>query len=379
MFEQLSYNALQGYWWLIISILGAALVFMMFVQGGQSLIYSLGKKEPQLSLMLNAIGTRWDLTFTTLVVFGGAMFAAFPLFYSTSFGGAYWLWMLILFTFILQAVSYEFRNKVKNFLGAKTYEWFLFLNGLIGPISLGVAVGTFFTGGNFVHNDMNFVSWATNWHGLEAFANAKNLLLGFSIFFLARVLAILFLMNRVDDEELFVNSKKQLIINAAIFLVFFLSFIFSIFLGNGFAIDPATQTVYLEKYKYFNNFIELPWLGILFLIGVVLVLFGIATPYLKNKKLENKGIWFAGFGTFFTVLALFLCLGYNNTVIYPSLVDMQSSLTIHNASSSRYTLIVMSYVSLLVPFVIAYIIYTWRQLLKKKFTADEISESDTAY
>lgn len=379
MFEQLSYNALQGYWWLIISVLGAALVFMMFVQGGQSLIYSLGKKEPQLSLMLNAIGTRWDLSFTTLVVFGGAMFAAFPLFYSTSFGGAYWLWMLILFTFILQAVSYEFRNKARNFLGAKTYEWFLFLNGLIGTISLGVAVGTFFTGGNFIHNDMNFVSWATNWHGLEAFVNIKNLLLGFSIFFLARILAILFLMNRVDDEELYVNSKKQLLINAAIFLVFFLSFIFSIFLGNGFAVDPATQTVYLEKYKYFNNFIELPWLGILFLIGVVLVLLGIATPYLKNKKLENKGIWFAGFGTFFTVLALFLCLGFNNTVFYPSLVDMQSSLTIHKASSSRYTLIVMSYVSLLVPFVAAYIIYTWRKLLKKKFTADEISESDTAY
>lgn len=379
MFEQLSYNALQGYWWLIISVLGAALVFMMFVQGGQSLIYSLGKKEPQLSLMLNAIGNRWDLSFTTLVVFGGAMFAAFPLFYSTSFGGAYWLWMLILFTFILQAVSYEFRNKARNFLGAKTYEWFLFLNGLIGTISLGVAVGTFFTGGNFIHNDMNFVSWATNWHGLEAFANIKNLLLGFSIFFLARILAILFLMNRVDDEELYVNSKKQLLINAAIFLVFFLSFIFSIFLGNGFAVDPATQTVYLEKYKYFNNFIELPWLGILFLIGVVLVLLGIATPYLKNKKLENKGIWFAGFGTFFTVLALFLCLGFNNTVFYPSLVDMQSSLTIHKASSSRYTLIVMSYVSLLVPFVAAYIIYTWRKLLKKKFTADEISESDTAY
>ncbi|HNT70253.1 MAG TPA: cytochrome d ubiquinol oxidase subunit II, partial [Bacteroidales bacterium] len=201
MFEQLSYNALQGYWWLIISVLGASLVFMMFVQGGQSLIYSLGKKEPQLSLMLNAIGTRWDLSFTTLVVFGGAMFAAFPLFYSTSFGGAYWLWMLILFTFILQAVSYEFRNKARNFLGAKTYEWFLFLNGLIGTISLGVAVGTFFTGGNFVHNDMNFVSWTTNWHGLEAFANIKNLLLGFSIFFLARILAILFLMNRVDDEQ----------------------------------------------------------------------------------------------------------------------------------------------------------------------------------
>ncbi|HOL74379.1 MAG TPA: cytochrome d ubiquinol oxidase subunit II [Bacteroidales bacterium] len=379
MFEQLSYNALQGYWWLIISVLGASLVFMMFVQGGQSLIYSLGKKEPQLSLILNAIGTRWDLSFTTLVVFGGAMFAAFPLFYSTSFGGAYWLWMLILFTFILQAVSYEFRNKARNFLGAKTYEWFLFLNGLIGTISLGVAVGTFFTGGNFVHNDMNFVSWTTNWHGLEAFANIKNLLLGFSIFFLARILAILFLMNRVDDEQLYVKSKKQLLINAAVFLVFFLSFVFAILLGNGYAVDPATQLVYVEKYKYFNNFIELPWLGILFLIGVVLVLLGIATPYLKNKKLETKGIWFAGFGTFFTVLALFLCLGYNNTVFYPSLVDLQSSLTIHNASSSRYTLIVMSYVSLLVPFVAAYIIYTWRKLLKKKFTADEISESDTAY
>ncbi len=379
MFEQLSYNALQGYWWLIISVLGASLVFMMFVQGGQSLIYSLGKKEPQLSLMLNAIGTRWDLSFTTLVVFGGAMFAAFPLFYSTSFGGAYWLWMLILFTFILQAVSYEFRNKARNFLGAKTYEWFLFLNGLIGTISLGVAVGTFFTGGNFVHNDMNFVSWTTNWHGLEAFANIKNLLLGFSIFFLARILAILFLMNRVDDEQLYVKSKKQLLINAAVFLVFFLSFVFAILLGNGYAVDPATQLVYVEKYKYFNNFIELPWLGILFLIGVVLVLLGIATPYLKNKKLENKGIWFAGCGTFITVLALFLCLGYNNTVFYPSLVDLQSSLTIHNASSSRYTLIVMSYVSLLVPFVAAYIIHAWRQLLKKKFTADEISESDTAY
>lgn len=379
MFEQLSYNVLQGYWWLIISVLGAALVFMMFVLGGQSLIYSLGKKEPQLSLILNAIGNRWDLTFTTLVVFGGAMFAAFPLFYSTSFGGAYWLWMLILFTFILQAVSYEFRNKAKNFLGAKTYEWFLFLNGLVGTISLGVAVGTFFTGGHFIHNDMNFVSWTTNWHGLEAFANIKNLLLGFSIFFLARTLALLYLMNSVDDEEIYKGSKKQLLINAAIFLVFFLSFIFSIFLGNGFAVDPASQTVYLEKYKYFNNFIELPWLGIIFLVGVLLVLFGIAVPYLKNKKMENKGIWFAGLGTFFTVLSLFLCIGYNNTAFYPSLVDMQSSLTIHNASSSRYTLIVMSYVSLLVPFVAAYIIYSWRQLLKKKFTAEEISESDTAY
>ena len=379
MFEQLSYSTLQGYWWLIISILGATLVFMMFVLGGQTLIYTLGKKEPQLSLIIKEIGIRWDLTFTNLVVFCGTIFAAFPLFYSTSFGGAYWLWMLILFTFVLQVVSYGFRNKAKNFLGAKTYEWFLFLNGLFGTISLGVIIGTLFTGGNFVHDEMNFMRWTTNWHGIEAFFNIKNLLLGLSIFFLARTLALLYLINRVSDIHIQDASKKHLIINAPIFFVLFFTFILCICLGNGFTLDPETQIVFIQKYKYFKNFIELPWLGTIFLIGILLLIFGVLIPFLKNKKLENKGIWLAGFGCFFTILSLFLCLGYNNTVFYPSLVDMQSSLTIYNASSSKYTLVVMSYVSLLIPFIAAYIIYTSRLLLKKSFTANETSSDNNIF
>lgn len=375
----MSLLSLQQYWWLLVSILGAALVFLLFVQGGQSLIYSVGKTETERKMLVNTLGRKWEFTFTTLVTFGGAFFASFPLFYSTSFGGAYWLWMLVLSTFILQAVSYEFRTKPKNFLGQKTFEWFLFLNGFIGTVSLGVAVATLFTGGNFMHNDMNFTSWANGYHGLEAFANPINLALGLAVFFLSRTLGTLYFLNTVNDAAVVKQSRKQLIINAPLFLVFFLSFMFAIWLGNGSEYWPDSGKISQVAHKYFFNFIDVPAVGIMFLLGVLLVLLGLFRGIFCFTKCNDKAIWPVGIGTFLTVLALLLSLGYNNTVFYPSIADPQSGLTIENASSSQFTLTVMSYVSLLIPFVLAYMIFAWRAINNRKIDPQEMENDTHAY
>lgn len=379
MFETFSYLALQEYWWFIVSVLGAFLVFLLFVQGGQSLLYTIGKEEPQTSMLVNSLGRKWEFTFTTLVTFGGAFFASFPLFYSTSFGGGYWLWMLILFIFILQAVSYEFRSKQGNVFGKKTFEWFLFLNGFIGTVSLGVAVATMFTGGNFVHDDMNFTSWSNNWHGLEAFGNPINVALGLAVFFLSRVLAILYFNSTINDAIIRERNKKHLAINSVLFLVFFLAFIIAIWLSDGYAYDPATGKIFTEPNKYFFNNLENPLTGILFLLGVLMVLLGLFRGNTCYKSCGGKALYPVGIGTFLTVLSLFCNLGYNNTVFYPSLSSMQSGLTIEKASSSQFTLTVMSYVSLLVPFVLAYIIYAWHALNKKKIDVDEMNDGSHKY
>ena len=376
MFESLSYLVLQQYWWIIISLLGSLLVFLLFVQGGQTLIYTLGKTDMERRILVNSLGRKWEFTFTTLVTFGGAFFASFPLFYSTSFGGAYWVWMLILFAFIIQAVSYEYRSKPDNFLGAKTYEAFLFINGVLGTILLGIAVATFFTGSEFSVNEMNFSKWEGAARGLELALNLHNLSLGLAVFFLARVLAILYFMNNVDDDNIISRSKKQLIYNAIPFVVFFLIFTIWLLFIDGFAYDPVTKNVSYESYKYLHNFLQMPLVLVIFLIGVVLVLFVIGKSILKEC---TDGIWYSGIGTILTVFALFLIAGFNNTAFYPSTFDLQSSLTIENASSSKYTLTAMSYVSLLIPFVVAYIWYAWKLINNKKIDAEEMEEDIHIY
>ena len=376
MFETLSHLALQQYWWVIISLLGSLLVFLLFVQGGQTLIYTLGKTDMERRMIVNSLGRKWEFTFTTLVTFGGAFFASFPLFYSTSFGGAYWVWMIILFAFIIQAVSYEYRSKPNNFLGSKTYETFLFINGAIGTIFLGTVVATFFTGSEFSLNEMNFSKWESAAYGLELVLNLHNLSLGLAVFFLARVLGILYFMNNIDHSEIIARTKKQLIINAIPFLVFFLVFVLWLLFIDGFAYDPITKKVSMEPYKYLHNFIQMPVVLILFLIGVVLVLFGIGKSIVKSC---SNGIWFAGSGTVLTVLALFLIAGLNNTSFYPSTFNLQNSLTIENASSSKYTLTIMSYVSLMVPFVAAYIWFAWKSINNKKIDENEMSEDIHVY
>ncbi|WP_372756318.1 cytochrome d ubiquinol oxidase subunit II [Labilibaculum sp.] len=377
MFENLSHVTLQQYWWIIDSLLGSILVFLMFVQGGQTLIYRIGKSPMERNMVVNALGRKWEFTFTTLVTFGGAMFASFPLFYSTSFGGAYWVWMAILFCFIIQAVAYEFRSKPNNVWGAKTFEAFLFINGLLGTILIGTAVGTFFNGAEFTVNDFNQSRWATPYGGLEAVLNIHNLALGLTVFFLARVLGSLYFMNCIDDEQIYVRSKKQLLISGIPFLVFFLFFVIRLLLMDGFAIDPKTSIVSMESFKYLHNLIAMPLVLILFLAGVVGVLFGLGKSYLLEKY--TKGIWFSGAGTILVVFSLFLLAGFNNTPFYPSLADLQSSLSIQNASSSHYTLSAMSYVSLMVPFVIAYIVWAWRAINRDNITVEEMDAGDHLY
>ncbi|MFV0379078.1 MAG: cytochrome d ubiquinol oxidase subunit II [Mangrovibacterium sp.] len=376
MFESLSYLALQQYWWAIVSLLGALFVFLTFVQGGQTLIYTIGKTDTERSLLVNTLGRKWEFTFTTLVTFGGAFFASFPLFYSTSFGGAYAVWMAILFFFVIQAVSYEYRKKPDNFLGARTYEIFLLLNGAFGTILVGTAVGTFFNGAMFSLNDMNNVQWQTPFLGLEAVLTFHNVALGLSVFFLSRVLGALYFINSVDDENIYRRSKKQVLYNAVPFLVFFLYFLIALLLKDGFAYNPATGIVSLEPYKYLHNLLAMPLVTIILLVGVVGVLWGIGASLLKSSY---KGIWCAGAGTVLTVWMLFLVAGYNNTAFYPSLADLQSSLTIQNASSSQFTLTAMSYVSLFVPFVLAYIWWFWRAMNNKKIDANEIAEDSHSY
>lgn len=380
-----TYIFLQQYWWLVVSLLGAILVFLLFVQGGNSLLFCLGKTEEHRKMMVNSTGRKWEFTFTTLVTFGGAFFASFPLFYSTSFGGAYWLWMIILFSFVLQAVSYEFQSKAGNLLGKKTYRTFLVINGVVGPLFLGGAVATFFTGSDFYINKGNMVNeimpvishWGNGWHGLDALTNIWNVILGLAVFFLARILGALYFINNIADKELVGKCRRSLIANTALFLVFFLTFVIRTLLADGYAVNPETKEIYMEPYKYFNNFIEMPVVLIIFLAGVVLVLFGIGKTMLK--KTFDKGIWFAGIGTVLTVLALLLTAGYNNTAYYPSYTDIQSSLTLANSCSSQFTLKTMAYVSILVPFVIAYIFYAWRSIDNRKIDAKEMDEGGHAY
>ena len=385
MFETLSHIALQQYWWIIVSVLAALLVFLMFVQGGQTLIYKLGKTDMERTMLINTLGRKWEFTFTTLVTFGGAFFASFPLFYATSFGGAYWVWMLILFAFIVQAVSYEYRSKPGNFLGKKIYEGFLFANGLMATIFIGTAVASFFTGSPFKLNVLNQVLWESPYRGLELvfnvgrYATFINLSLGLAVFFLARVLAVQFFMNTVDAEDITPRLKKSLVRNALPFLFFFLFFLANLLLMKGYAVNPETGQIFMEPYKYLHNFLQMPLVLIIFIIGVLFVLMGIARPLMDYEQCHTKGIWMSGIGTFLVVFTLFLLLGFNNTAFYPSYTDLQSSLTIQNASSSHYTLTAMSYVSLLVPFVFAYIWYTWRALTKKKITPEEMEDESHIY
>ena len=374
MFEKLSHLALQHYWWLIISVLGAALVLLMFVQGGQTLFTSLSKSKDERTMLINILGRKWEFTFTTLVTFGGAFFAAFPLFYSTSFGGAYWAWMILLFAFIIQAVSYEFRTREGNFFGTKTYEVFLFINGMVGTFLLGVVVASFFTGSPFYINDMNESFWKAPTRGLELLLNVHNLSLGLAVFFLARTLALLYFLNSLHDEVLETRIRKRIPHNAIPFVVFFLTFVIWLMFRDGYAVNPETSEVFMQPNKYFINFIEMPIVLILFLSGVVLVLWGIGISIFRKS---NRGIWFSGAGSFITVLSLFLIAGYNNTAFYPSYYDIQSSITIANGSSSHFTLSGMSYVSLMIPIVVAYIWFAWRAINRHKMTRKEIESSDT--
>lgn len=372
---------LQHYWWFLISLLGALLVFLLFVQGGQGLLYTMGRTEAERDLVVNALGRKWEFTFTTLVTFGGAFFASFPLFYSTSFGGAFYVWMAILLVFVVQAVSYEYRRKPSNVLGQRTYEAFLVLNGVAGPLLLGVAVGTFFTGAEFTVNRMNMAAvggdtaisqWATPWHGLEALTDARNLLLGVAVFALSRVLALHFFLNNLDDETLRLRARRLSCGYSLLFLAAFLAFFGWLLCSDGRAIDPASGTVSIEPYKYLHNLLAMPAVAIVLLAGVAAVLWGL---WSGGRNGSRRAIWFSGAGTILTVLALLLLAGWNDTCYYPSLTDMQSSLAITNSSSSLFTLKVMSVVSLLIPFVAAYIWYAWRALTRP-ISEREVEEAE---
>ena len=381
----MTYEFLQHYWCFIVALLGALLVFLLFVQGANSVASSLGYTEEGKRLVYNSTGRKWEFTFTTLVTFGGAFFASYPLFYSTSFGGAYWLWMIILFTFVLQAVSYEFQNKIGNILGPKTFQFFLTLNGIVGPLLLGGAVATFFEGSNFIVEKNNLIDataitpvisrWANASHGLDALLNPWVLVFGFAVVFLARVLGILYVINNVSDEDIRSRGSVRLIGAAVPFVILFVAYFVHLLLKDGFAYNDQ-GIIYMEPYKYLNNFIDMWYLLIILLIGVVLVLFGIGKTIVSKTYIS--GIWPAGIGTVLTVLALLLCSAWNHTAYYPSTADLQSSLTMANSCSSEFTLRTMFYVSLLVPFVLAYIIYAWRAIDSKKLTKEEIQD-DHAY
>ena len=380
----MTYTFLQHYWWLLVSVLGALLVFLMFVQGANSLLFSLGHTPEERRLVINSTGRKWEFTFTTLVTFGGAFFASFPLFYSTSFGGAYWLWMIILFTFVLQAVSYEFQNKLGNLLGPRTFQCFLVINGILGPLLLGGAVATFFNGSNFLVNKMNITDtlqpvisrWANASNGLDALLDPWNLVFGLSVMFLARVLGLFYIINNVADEAINTRARRHLIYNVVPFLVLFLSFLARTLLKDGFAYNPETGTIFMEPMKYLHNMTVMWYVSLVFLTGVVLLLFAVVRTMMKPDYL--RGIWPAGIGVVLTVIALLLLAGWNNTAYYPSTADLQSSLTIVNSCSSKFTLSAMSVVSLLIPFVLAYIFYAWRAIDSKKIDREEI-KNDEAY
>lgn len=369
-------DMLQHYWWILLCVLGGLLVFLLFVQGGQSLLYTIGKSKDERDLIVNSLGHKWEFTFTTLVVFGGAFFASFPLFYSTSFGGAYVVWMLILFCFVIQAVSFEYRNKKNNFLGAKTYEVFLMINGFAAPFLLGAAVATFFTGSPFRLCDMNRVEWMTPWRGLDALFVLTNYFLAFAVLFLARTQAALYFILTIDHKGIQEKSRKQVLYNVVPFVVFFLLFLGSIFTGEGYAVGEEGR-VTLVQYKYFYNLIEMPLNAVVFLLGVVAVLYGVIRTLLRPTW--RKGIWFTGAGSVLAVVGLLIIAGFNNTSFYPSSTDLDSSLTLAKASSSLYTLKAMSWVSLIVPFVAAYIWYTWRAMTRKPMDTKELEEAENRY
>ena len=380
----MTYDFLQHYWWFIISLLGALLVFLLFVQGANSMIFQLGKTEEERRMLVNSTGRKWEFTFTTLVTFGGAFFASFPLFYSTSFGGAYWVWVLILFTFIIQAISYEFQNKAGNLFGVRTFQTGLIINGILGPLLLGGAVATFFTGSNFIVEKGNITDfmqpvishWANGSRGLDVLLNPWVVIFGISVVFLARILGTLYINNNVNDDIIRGRIRKQLLVNTVLFLLFFLPFLIVTLVGEGYAVNEAGVIV-MEPMKYLNNLLAMWPLAIILLVGVVLLLFGIVKTVLKPEYV--RGIWPAGIGVVLVVLVLFLIAGWNNTAYYPSTADLQNSLTLQNSSSSEFTLKAMFYVSFLVPFVLAYIVYAWRAIDKKAIDRKEIAEDDHAY
>ena len=380
----MTYDFLQHYWWFIISLLGALLVFLLFVQGANSMIFQLGKTEEERRMLINSTGRKWEFTFTTLVTFGGAFFASFPLFYSTRFGGAYWVWVLILFTFIIQAISYEFQNKAGNLFGVRTFQTGLIINGILGPLLLGGAVATFFTGSNFIVEKGNITDfmqpvishWANGSRGLDVLLNPWVVIFGISVVFLARILGTLYINNNVNDDIIRGRVRKQLLVNTVLFLLFFLPFLIVTLVGEGYAVNEAGVIV-MEPMKYLNNLLAMWPLAIILLVGVVLLLFGIVKTVLKPEYV--RGIWPAGIGVVLVVLVLFLIAGWNNTAYYPSTADLQSSLTLQNSSSSEFTLKAMFYVSFLVPFVLAYIVYAWRAIDKKAIDRKEIAEDDHAY
>ncbi len=374
---------LQNYWWLLIAVLGALLVFLLFVQGGQSMLLQ-RLDTAERTMMVNSLGRKWELTFTTLVVFGGAFFASFPLFYSTSFGGAYWLWMLILISFVLQAVSYEFRSKPGNIFGTRTYDTFLFINGCLGCILLGVAVGTMFFGGEFTVTKANIThasapvisQWAPT-HGIEAIADWRCLVLGLTVLFLARTQASLYFLSNIRyNNRTDAKNRKAVLANGIIFTVLFLAFVYLLLTADGVQYD-SDGTLSTVKYKYLTNYLELWWAAAMLLAGAALVLAAII--WSASSTRFTKGIWLSGLGTVLVVLTLFFVAGYNNTAYYPSLTDTASSLTIRNSSSTEFTLTVMSYVSILVPFVLAYIWYVWRKMDASPITPAEMRSESHKY
>lgn len=377
----ITYTFLQQYWWFLIALLGGLLVFLLFVQGGNALIFLAGKNESERELIINSTGRKWELTFTTLVTFGGAFFASFPLFYSTSFGGAYWVWILILITFVFQAVSYEFQGKAGNLLGKNTFRIFLTLNGCLAPLLIGTAVGTFFTGSQFAVDKAavgNIAApvisrWATQWHGLEAVANPFNVGFGLMVMCLAVSLGALYLINNIKNEKLATQLRRSLLISFLCFLILLVYVVITLLTMDGFAVD-ANGEVFMEEYKYLNNFLQMPAVLAMFLVGAVLLVWGVVATLLKQRF--SRGIWLAAPGTVLAVMALFMIAGYNNTAYYPSTYDLQSSLTLANSCSSEFTLSTMAVVSLIIPFVVGYIAYFWRQMDKKSLTTEELNSSD---
>jgi cytochrome d ubiquinol oxidase subunit II len=372
---------LQHYWWLLVSLLGSVLVFLMFVQGGQSLLFGIARKNDEKTLLINALGHKWELTFTTLVTFGGSVFASFPLYYSTSFGGAYWLWMSILFLFVIQAVSFEYRGKNGNLLGSKTYEVFLFLNGSLGTILLGVAVGTFFTGGSFIMNKMNITDpaqpvisyWTNSWHGLDAIANPFNLLLGIVVYLAARTLGLLYVIKQIDLESLVNKAKVQLKVTGSAFVLGFVGLLIALFTMTGHSVSPENGVISAVKYKYLFNMIELIWPAVILAIGLVLVLYGLGTSIFSKGKYS---FYITGGGVVLAVWSVLICAAFNNTAFFVSTVDLQQSLTLYNSSSSEFTLKVMAYASLFLPFVLGYVIYVWRSLTKTKMSTEDLERPD---
>ena len=377
----ITYTFLQQYWWFLIALLGGLLVFLLFVQGGNALIFLAGKNEDQRQLIVNSTGRKWELTFTTLVTFGGAFFASFPLFYSTSFGGAYWVWILILITFVFQAVSYEFQSKAGNILGKNAFRTFLTLNGCLAPLLIGTAVGTFFTGSDFMVKKSAvgdiaspvISRWANEWHGLEAVANPFNVEFGLMVMFLAVCLGALYMINNIDDKELGISLRRSLLICFGGFLLMLVLVLIHFITMEGFSVD-ADGVVSMEKGKYFHNLVQMPVVLIMFLIGAVLLVTGVVMTLVKKEF--NRGIWIAGPGTVLAVMAIFMIAGYNGTAYYPSTADIQSSLTLSNSCSSEFTLKTMAIVSLIIPFVVAYIAYFWRQMDKKSLTKEELENTD---